>query len=155
MATSYAVGPGPSQINGHEYAETIYGTGAGKTIRGFGGGDYLAGLSGHDAIYGGSGDDLVRGDGGYDSLRRGTGSDRILGGSGNDTVYSTGDGGVGDVVDCGAGYNTAIADRYDKLKGCEVVERSSYRNFQPFSPSTREHGRARGLTKARPRVPAV
>ena len=122
LAASYASDSGPGYVNGNDYAETLYGTNGAETIRGFGGGDYLAGLGGNDSVYGGRGDDLVRGDAGNDTLRGGTGADRIEGGTGADTVSSYGDY-AADVVYCGAGYDVARADGYDKLVGCEKVER--------------------------------
>ena len=120
--TSLAADPTPGYINGNGYAETIYGSSMAETIKGFGGGDYLADLGGNDAVFGGGGDDLVRGDAGNDGLGGGAGADRIEGGTGADTVFSHGDY-ASDIVDCGTGYGGVRADSYDRLIGCEGIER--------------------------------
>jgi Ca2+-binding RTX toxin-like protein len=52
----------------------------------------------------------------------GAGSDRISGGAGNDVIRAKD--GTRDVIRCGAGRDTVVADRSDKVrKDCERVRR--------------------------------
>lgn len=76
-------------------------------------------LDGNDTVLGGAGPDYVDGGSGNDSLNPGGGSDAVHGGEGNDAI-SVQDG-VADVVDCGAGTDSVIADRSDALSNCETV----------------------------------
>jgi arylsulfatase A-like enzyme len=100
----------------------------------------LSGTQGKDTICGGpigerisagAGDDVVRADGGGDvidgargddQLTGGAGRDVILGGPGSDIVFSRDN--VHDRLDCGRGYDIAVVDRGDAVKGCEAVRRS-------------------------------
>jgi hypothetical protein len=85
-----------------------------------------------DNIDGGNGNDYVNGNGGGDNLNGGAGADIVIGGGGkdnmngndgNDTLYAQ-DGGP-DVIDCGAGTDTAYIDKAkDITKSCEVVSTS-------------------------------
>ena len=53
----------------------------------------------------------------------GPGKDTVSGGVGSDTVAAVD--GARDVIDCGAGKDTAIVDAVDVVKGCETVKRRS------------------------------
>jgi Ca2+-binding RTX toxin-like protein len=73
----------------------------------------LSGGDGDDALQGGSGNDLLRGNKGVDNHNGGPGDDYI------DTR-----GNAGDVVTCGAGTDTVIADVEDSVgPDCEIVDR--------------------------------
>ena len=71
------------------------------TIRGTAKNDVLRGTPGPDRIYGKAGDDRLYGYGGDDLLVGGAGAD---------------------VLACGAGRDVAIADKKDKVPGCEIVK---------------------------------
>jgi Ca2+-binding RTX toxin-like protein len=71
---------------------------------------------------GGPGDDVLVGRYGPDRLVGGPGRDRISGGDGNDYVGALDR--EADSVNCGAGRDTVLADKADKVKGCERVLRS-------------------------------
>jgi RTX calcium-binding nonapeptide repeat (4 copies) len=72
--------------------------------------DTLRGTAKADRITGGAGNDKLYGLGGNDVLLGGPGNDLLVGGPG------------ADVLNCGAGRDTAIADKTDKVVGCEVVK---------------------------------
>lgn len=83
------------------WAATIHGTARANVIHGTPHADTIYGLAGNDKLYGGAG------------------NDKLYGGSGNDLLV----GGPGtDLLNCGPGHDTAIADKHDKLVGCEVVK---------------------------------
>ncbi|MCW2961853.1 MAG: hypothetical protein JWM90_2240 [Thermoleophilia bacterium] len=102
--------------------------------------DHIRLLDGNDLARGGSGNDSLFGQGGNDQLFGGAGKDRLFGGVGNDLL----DGGPGadllsgeagrdriiardgvrDVIRCGSGFDTVIADRRDVVsRDCERVQR--------------------------------
>jgi PKD repeat protein len=93
---------------------TKVGTAKGETLRGTRFADRLDGRGGTDRIFGYAGKDILTG---------GKGRDVILAGLGNDTV-DVRDGEV-DTVDCGAGTDTVVADKTDKLTNCEKVIRKT------------------------------
>ncbi len=105
----------PADLSSSALAVTtaiIEGTSAADTMRGTAQADVMKGLEGGDAIHGRSGDDLLHGD---------AGSDALYGGPGADMIFSEGDGKV-DVVDCGAGVDTAMKspeEQLDLFVGCE------------------------------------
>ena len=72
--------------------------------------DTLRGTAKADKIAGGAGNDKLYGLGGKDVLLGGAGNDLLVGGPG------------ADVLNCGPGRDTAIADKSDKINGCEVVK---------------------------------
>ena len=73
-----------------------------------------------DTIRGGSGADLLCGRGGPDILTGGGGKDRIFGQGGNDRIKTQD--GVFDVIGCGAGRDTVLADENDLVGfDCERV----------------------------------
>lgn len=94
------------------------------------GADSFAGTPGPDRVHGAAGADRLRGRGGDDCLAGGRGRDRIAGGPGRDRLrggrgadrINARDGGA-DVVRCGRGRDLAIADRHDRVRGCERVRR--------------------------------
>ena len=93
--------------------------------------DSLVGTTGPDVLRGLRGDDRLFGRGGADRLIGGAGDDHLVGGAGRDVL----DGGTGrdrieardrlrDVIRCGPGRDTVIADRIDRVaRDCEVVRR--------------------------------
>ena len=70
---------------------------------------------------GGAGRDRLVGGQGNDCLVGGPGHDRLEGGPGNDTIRARD--GVADRVECGTGYDLAVVDRLDRVRGCERVKR--------------------------------
>ena len=90
---------------------------AGGVVLGEAGADVLVGSEGDDGLAGGAGPDVVDGRGGADVLRGGDGLDLVRGGTGDD-LLDTADG-VAELVDCGAGADTAIADGVDVVVSCE------------------------------------
>ena len=75
-----------------------------------------------DRLAGGPRNDLVCGLGGSDRLRGGRGGDRLFGGDGNDRIEARD--GAFDVVGCGSGSDTVVADRRDLVgEDCERVRR--------------------------------
>jgi hypothetical protein len=101
---------GDCRIFGTAHADRIVGGELNDIIHGRGGDDRLFGGEGHDTIYG---------DGGNDLLDAGVGNDRLEGGPGQDRLLARD--GYGDVVDCGAGVDTAVVDRWDVVRHCERV----------------------------------
>ena len=69
-----------------------------------------------------AGSELVCGFGGPDRLAGGPGRDRLIGGDGNDSIDARGGG--FDVVGCGLGRDSVVADRSDYVGvDCERVTR--------------------------------
>jgi hypothetical protein len=100
-------------ISGTPKNDRLKGTPNGDTIRGRAAADRVKGLAGNDCLFG---------DGGADRIVGGAGSDRISGGAGNDVIRAKD--GTRDVIRCGAGRDTVVADRSDKVrKDCERVRR--------------------------------
>ncbi len=81
------------------------------------GADWLTGSTKDDALSGGEGPDTMHGGGGADVLRGGRAIDGFDGGEGNDLLDSAD--GRPELVVCGAGEDTAMADGADVLMGCE------------------------------------
>ena len=119
-------------------------------LRGSAAGDFVVALRGHDVIRTLAGEDCLSGGGGNDWLDGGThrdsafggpGADRLAGSDGPDRLVGNGgrdtfDGGTGaDFIDaadhvaervrCGRGRYRVLADRVDRLFGCERVRRPS------------------------------
>lgn len=80
--------------------------------------DLLVGSGKTDALSGGKGPDTILAGAAADVLRGGAGVDGFDAADGDDLVQSVD--GVAEVVDCGAGADTALADRADVLLGCEA-----------------------------------
>jgi Ca2+-binding RTX toxin-like protein len=91
----------------------------------------LIGGLGDDNIIARAGNVTVRAGGGDDRVSTGSGDDTIDGASGRDVIRS----GAGDdiidvadlksrdVVNCSKGNDTVRADRFDRLRNCEQIER--------------------------------
>ena len=117
--------------------------------------DQLAGTAGNDTLDGGDGDDVLRGGAGDDRLSGGSGndrlsddrgSDRLTGGAGDDRINArdarrTHD--RRDVVDCGAGDDTALVDSDDVVRNCEHVQRKADDNGVD-APGTDDNGNGNG-----------
>lgn len=117
---------GPAENGGCPVAKS----GCENRLVGTDGDDHLVGTRGSDLIRGRRGDDKIRGRGGDDCLFGGRGADVIRGGAGRDVIR----GGRGadrihsrdgerDTVRCGKGDDLVIADRKDRVSGCERVRR--------------------------------
>jgi Ca2+-binding RTX toxin-like protein len=102
----------PKTLLGTSGPNILNGTARAETIRGLGGNDRLFGRGGNDALWGGAGNDQLDG---------GLGLDKLFGGPGNDTTRTRD--GQRDVIDCGPGKDTAVADRKDVLRNCERISR--------------------------------
>jgi Ca2+-binding RTX toxin-like protein len=100
--------------------EVIGGSGA-DTFVGAPGPNVFRGGPGNDVIDGMDGDDSLFGDAGNDRLDGRAGTDSFTGGDGDDTLIVR-DGGAAEQADCGAGADSATADREDALTGCETVD---------------------------------
>ena len=136
-------------ILGTRAGDLFRGLGGRDVLVGFGGDDCLVGGRGNDRLIGNVGDDEIRGDRGSDQVRAAPGDDRVRGGRGDDTLNGgsgrdrmfggagadvlvggpgndriTSVDGVRDVVRCGPGlHDRVVADRRDRLVGCERVVR--------------------------------
>ena len=81
------------------------------------GADWLTGSVEGDALSGGNGPDTLAGGPGGDVLRGGRGIDGFDAGAGDDLLDSVDE--RAELVVCGAGEDTAVADGVDVLVGCE------------------------------------
>jgi dipeptidyl aminopeptidase/acylaminoacyl peptidase len=89
--------------------------------------DVIRGTAFLDFIDGGPGDDRLYGRDGNDHITTGGGHDHVFGGPGNDLIRSAS--GSRDVVSCGSGRDSVVADRADHvLRDCERVR---FRNRGP------------------------
>ncbi len=115
--------PGPCgfAILGDASPNVLNGTGASERIRGRAGNDELRGGGGDDCVNAGPGADFAGGGGGNDRVRGGPGKDRLTGGAGDDVIRASDK--ARDLIRCGRGDDEAIANRRDKVKGCEEVSR--------------------------------
>ena len=101
-------------ILGTQFDDILLGGKLAERIEGGRGNDVLRGRGGNDVLIGGPGADRLFG---------GRGADKLRGGGGNDRLNSRD--GKRDIVNCGSGIDTVIADRKDKIaKSCENVIRS-------------------------------
>ena len=142
----FAAGACANSQRGTNRADRLTGTVAGDTLIGLGGADRLTGLGEADCLQGGSGNDRMSGGAGRDNLLGGAGRDVLSGGTGRDVLNGgtgndrlTGGAGAGrysggsgddtinaanrtrDRVSCGAGDDSAVVDRNDRVSGCESV----------------------------------
>jgi Ca2+-binding RTX toxin-like protein len=106
---------------GGEGADVLDGDGGDDSLWGGDGRDRLFGGTGNDRVLGGAKGDELHGATGNDQLFPGSGRDHVWGGPGNDTIAARD--GSRDVIDCGAGLDRVMADRRDRLRGCEQVGR--------------------------------
>jgi Fibronectin type III domain/RTX calcium-binding nonapeptide repeat (4 copies)/Domain of unknown function DUF11 len=97
------------------------GTARADVLRGTAGRDRLDGRGGNDVLWGLGGVDILLGGAGNDRLIGGAGKDQLLGGAGNDRLEARDH--ARDVVNCGPGKDTAVVDRVDVVRGCELVRR--------------------------------
>ena len=96
---------------GTQFADVMLGKKLGEKMDGGKGADVLRGRGGNDLLLGGPGNDRLFGGPGVDKLRGGAGNDRIV----------SRDGRI-DIVSCGAGIDTVLADRKDRIsRSCEKV----------------------------------
>ena len=111
--TALTTAAAPRVRAGNNRANVLNGTSGPDLLRGLGGDDWLLGLGGADKLFGGAGNDHLVGGPGRDVLDGGTGKDRI---EARDKAR--------DVIRCGPGRDTVIADRVDSVaRTCEVVRR--------------------------------
>ena len=102
--------------------KVVNGTNRANTLNGSAGRDVLRGLGGNDRLFGRGGDDRLFGGSGNDRLVGGAGKDALDAGAGRDLVESRD--GARDVVRCGPGRDTVVADRLDWVaRDCELVRR--------------------------------
>jgi hypothetical protein len=109
--------PRTDVIVGTAGPDVLIGRGARDVICGRGGDDELRGGPGNDRLAGEAGDDEIIGGPGRDRVGGGLGADRIVTGAEDDLVRSRGT--RRDEVNCGPGRDEVIADRRDRLRGCE------------------------------------
>jgi len=102
----------------------VFRGGAGSTrVVGTQAGDQMFGDDGDDRVFGRHGADCLHGGDGDDRIDAGAGVDKVYGGPGADTIATRDD--QPDFVDCGSGRDTALVDRHDRVRGCEIVSRSA------------------------------
>jgi hypothetical protein len=105
--------PGPGQgAGGASCSNLVQGTRRGDRLRGTSGSDKLLGRGGRDRLNGLAGDDCLNGN---------RGRDRLGGGPGNDVLRARD--GSRDFLNCGAGDDTAVVDRHDRVRNCETIRR--------------------------------
>jgi Ca2+-binding RTX toxin-like protein len=93
--------------------DVITGSASAEGFTGGSGNDRLTGGPGADRLFGGGGRDVLRGAGGADDLWGEAGADRLSGGPGRDHLR------------CGPGKDRAVAQRGDRVSGCERVRRGA------------------------------
>jgi Ca2+-binding RTX toxin-like protein len=106
-------------VGGTGGPDRLVGTGQADILKGKGGKDTLIARGGRDRLFGGPGPDILRGGPGRDEFntRR---SGYSAGGQGNDRIFARDR--KPDLIDCGAGFDTAVVDRTeDGVFNCERV----------------------------------
>jgi Putative metal-binding motif/RTX calcium-binding nonapeptide repeat (4 copies) len=83
----------------------------------------IDGTGENDVITGGPGNNIIFGGGGGDQLDGAGGADIINGGDDNDAITSRD--GLAELIDCGDGIDSVVADDIDVTDGCESEQRSS------------------------------
>jgi Ca2+-binding RTX toxin-like protein len=129
-------GTGSDQLSGGGGADRLLGddtkkgAGGNDRVAGNAGNDLLVGGSGNDRLNGGKGSDRISGNDGDDRLNGGPGADRLKGGHGRNRLSGgagkdrlDGVNGAFDRLNCGPGRDRALADRGDRVRGCERVRR--------------------------------
>ena len=114
-------GSGPDKLDGDSGADRLFGQSAVDILNGGTGRDMLAAGDGNDRLSGDRDRDRLFGERGRDVLFGGSGSDTLDGGSGGDRIYSADR--SRDIVRCGTGFDRVVADRLDRVSGCERVTR--------------------------------
>jgi hypothetical protein len=112
---------GGDRLVGGGGADRLFGGPGEDCLFGESGGDRLVGGPGHDRISGGSGTDELFGGAGDDSLSGGDGNDVMIAGPGDDVIRSNAADSGTDLVDCGAGNDTAYLSPGTLVRGCEQV----------------------------------
>jgi Tol biopolymer transport system component len=111
-----------NRFAGTAKADRLRGSSGSDRISGGRGADRLSGLAGADCISGGAGNDTLSGGKGNDTISGGSGRNVVTGGAGNDRINVRNH--KRDRVNCGSGKrDRVIADRIDRLRGCERVTR--------------------------------
>jgi Ca2+-binding RTX toxin-like protein len=110
-------GPGNDNLDGNQGNDRVFGEPGHDDLTGGVGNDRINGAAGRDDLAGGGGTDKVEGGAGSDEVEGGAGSDVIHGGPGDDKILSKD--GNRDRIDCGPGWDRAVADKIDVLKRCE------------------------------------
>jgi uncharacterized repeat protein (TIGR01451 family) len=106
---------------GGEGNDVLDGDGGDDRLWGGNGRDRLVGGAGNDLLYGGLKRDVIIGGVGDDQIFPGTGQDLVRAGAGNDVINARD--GSRDVIECASGADRVIADRRDRVRGCERVTR--------------------------------
>src|SRR4051812_49569835 len=146
--------PGADDFSGSARSEHVSLQAGDDGATGGRGNDDINGGRGDDRINGGAGDDRLRGGSGDDVLTDNRGTDRFKGGTGDDRINARdrrGRDAGRDVVDCGAGDDTALVDDDDVVLHCEHVERAGDDNGVD-APGTDDKGglRAPGVSDDAP-----
>jgi hypothetical protein len=125
---------GNDRISGSAGADCIDGGPGNDRIAGLAGADVLEGAAGRDTVTGGEGADVLTGGPGPDKLSGGPGADRVSDvpdtyeiGFASENGVAAGPGadrvdvanGRRDKVHCGSARDVVVADREDRLEGCE------------------------------------
>jgi hypothetical protein len=114
-----------NRFAGTAKADRIKGSKGSDRINGGRGRDRLSGLAGADCINGAAGNDTLSGGNGNDTISAGAGKNKVSGGAGNDKINVRNH--RRDVVNCGKGKkDRVVADKVDRLRGCEIVRRSRH-----------------------------
>ena len=79
--------------------------------------------NGNDVLAGSAAGNILRGFNGDDAIDGGAGADIFEAGDGNDSIMSRD--GLAELVDCGNGVDSVVADDIDVTDGCESEHRSS------------------------------
>jgi Tol biopolymer transport system component len=110
------------RISGSSGSDRLSGGRGRDKLFGLGGADCISGGAGNDTLSGGKGNDTLSGGAGNDHITAGPGRNKVSGGSGNDVINVRNH--KRDVVNCGSGRkDRVVADRVDKLRGCERITR--------------------------------
>ncbi len=118
-------------ILGTNAADLLKGSDEAEVIVGFAAADRLRGFGGHDCLIGGTGKDRLDGERGSDRLTGGAGADFLIdkhdlnafdAGPGNDYVDARN--GKRELVLCGSGFDRARTDRKDRVRSCELLNRT-------------------------------
>jgi uncharacterized repeat protein (TIGR01451 family) len=112
---------GSDCLRGGEGGDVLDGDGGDDALWGGNGRDRLVGGAGNDRLYGGLKRDVLIGGDGDDQLFPGSGRDLVRAGAGNDTISARD--GSRDAIECGPGVDRVVADRRDRVVGCEQVAR--------------------------------
>ena len=111
-------------IDGTAGNDNIYGSEGPDTLNGLGGNDTIYGRAGTDTIDGGYGADNLEGGIDGDTIEDGPSNDvavdTIYGNAGDDDITAANDPSSKDVINCGNGYDTVLADTSDEIdEDCE------------------------------------